>query len=92
MKQKALYRIYNLKTDATFFGISDDAENVCASERFMLDLGMHPCASLQKDYTDTGLELFVIEIVTAADDEKSLTARKAELEKELEARGIEVYR
>lgn len=58
-----IYRIFNLKTDETFLGKCQNTDSVCASERFKLDLGLHPCQSLQKDYSETGLELFTIEVM-----------------------------
>ena len=91
MNKKTLYRIYNLKTDASYFGISSKG-NVCAQERFSLDLGMHPCRTLQDDYTKTGLELFVIETIKESDETEELVTLKAELEKQLEDKGITVYR
>lgn len=92
MNKKTLYRIYNLKTDASYFGISSSKGNVCAQERFSLDLGMHPCRTLQDDYTKTGLELFVIETIKESDETEELVTMKAELEKQLEDKGITVYR
>ncbi len=92
MNGKTLYRIYNLKTDASYFAISGSNGNVCAQERFRLDLGMHPCKSLQDDYTKTGLELFVIETIKESDESEELVTLKAELEKQLEDKGIDIYR
>ena len=91
MNMKTLYRIYNLKTDASYFAISSSG-NICAQERFRLDLGMHPCKSLQDDYTKTGLELFVIETIKESDETEELITLKAKLEKQLEDKGIDIYR
>ncbi len=45
----------NLKTDRVFLFFSHDVKKDCVSMRFSLDLGMHPCRSLQEDYSNTGL-------------------------------------
>lgn len=86
----AIYRIYNLRTDMTYLGKTDDSEGICASERFRLDLGMHACSSLQKDYTETGLELFVIEIIKECAHEELGTAFE-KIKKEYSERGISFY-
>ena len=61
-KIKAIVKIQNLKTDEIYLLKSNDAVKSFKDERFKLDLGMHESSSLQKAYTDLGLELFVIEI------------------------------
>ncbi|MGP1419754.1 MAG: hypothetical protein ACTTJZ_08155 [Sphaerochaetaceae bacterium] len=55
-----IIEIRNLLTDQCLYLASDDTFADCAKVRFMLDLGTHPCKSLQADYTATGLELFEI--------------------------------
>ena len=85
-----VYRIYNLKTDMTYLGVSDDVENVAAKERFSLDLGMHPCSSLQDDYTKTGLELFVIEIMATCPQDGLETCRDG-IRMRLESTGCRFY-
>lgn len=55
-----IIEIRNLLTDQCLYLASDDTFADCAKARFMLDLGVHPCKSLQADYTATGLELFEI--------------------------------
>ena len=50
------------------------------------------CRILQDDYTKTGLELFVIETIKESDETEELVTLKAELEKQLEDKGITVYR
>ena len=50
------------------------------------------CRTLQDDYTKTGLELFVIETIKESDETEELVTLKAELEKQLEDKGITVYR
>ncbi len=65
-----IYRIRNLKTDAVYYAKCDDVTSIAAKERFRLDLGMHQCAPLQKDYSETGLELFVIEVVCECSEDE----------------------
>ena len=38
--------------------------------RFKLDMGMHPCKSLQDDYTNTGLEVFRFDTVEETTDKE----------------------
>lgn len=64
----------NLKTDQVYLFYAKDIKQECVSMRFMLDLGNHPCKSLQEDYTNTGLEVFRFDTVLE-------TADPAELEK-----------
>ncbi len=87
----ALYRIYNLKTDQTYYNVSDDSESVCAEERFRLDLGMHECRKLQEDYTATGLELFVIEVLETGSDPARLEKLCQEKKAEAESNGLPLY-
>ena len=58
MKQSGVVEIRNLKTDKVWLFWADDIAQESARQRFRLDLGMHECPSLQKDYTETGLEVF----------------------------------
>ena len=87
----ALYQIYNLKTDKTYLNISNDPESVCASERFKLDLGMHPCTSLQDDYTTTGLEVFVIEVLETFEDKDVAKEKLEEVKAEKLSQGLDFY-
>ena len=73
-KEMGIFRIYNLKTDKSYFGITKDIIKTRAEQRFMLDLGAHPNHELQKDYTATGLELFVIDLVSKCEKEDMLNA------------------
>lgn len=72
LKARGIYIIRNLKSDQVYLGKSENLLKSMSDERFRLDLGMHPCASLQEDYTKTGLELFVIEPVKEAGAEDDL--------------------
>ncbi|MBQ0071099.1 MAG: hypothetical protein KBS81_04480, partial [Spirochaetales bacterium] len=65
-KIRGIVIIRNLKTDEVFLMKTEDAVKSYKDERFKLDLMMHPNKSLQKAYTDLGLELFTIEIETEA--------------------------
>lgn len=63
----------NLKTDQVYLFYAEDIAKECVDMRFKLDMGMHPCESLQKDYTETGLEVFRFDTV-------EITDRKTRLE------------
>ena len=58
----------NLKTDRVYLFFSEDIPKDCAAMRFTLDLGLHPCQSLQKDYTETGLEVFRFDTLETTED------------------------
>ena len=77
-KIRAIVKIHNLKTDEIYLLKSEDAVKSFKDERFKLDLGMHKSASLQKAYTELGLELFTIEIDIEASAEDNLDALLAE--------------
>lgn len=72
LKARGIYIIRNLKSDQVYLGKSENLLKSMSDERFRLDLGMHPCASLQEDYAKTGLELFVIEPLKEAGSEDDL--------------------
>lgn len=72
MKKSGVVEIRNLKTDRIWLFWADDYTTDCASQRFKLDLGMHECASLQKDYTEIGLEVFRFDIVEETSDKNRL--------------------
>lgn len=68
-----LYRgilcIRNLLTDTCWLSTSHDLGKDIQANRFHLDLGIHPCRSLQEDYAATGLEPFIIEPVALLDED-----------------------
>lgn len=72
MKQSGVVEIRNLKTDKVWLFWADDVAQESASQRFKLDLGMHECATLQKDYTETGLEVFRFDLVEETSDRSRL--------------------
>ena len=74
MKQSGVVEIRNLKTDKVWIFWADDYTSDCAAQRFKLDLGMHECASLQHDYTETGLEVFRFDLVEETADKTRLEA------------------
>jgi len=74
VKQSGVVEIRNLKTDKVWLFWADDVAQESASQRFKLDLGMHECASLQKDYTETGLEVFRFDLVEETSDKSRLDA------------------
>ncbi|MCR5732952.1 MAG: hypothetical protein K6G51_08445 [Sphaerochaetaceae bacterium] len=86
-----IYRIYNLKTDKSYLSVTKDIIKTRAEERFKLDLGMHPCKSLQDDYTKIGLELFVIELVKEENDESKFEALLEAVKQEYINSKIELY-
>lgn len=72
MKKSGVVEIRNLKTDRIWLFWADDYTTDCASQRFKLDLGMHECASLQKDYTEIGLEVFRFDLVEETSNKNRL--------------------
>lgn len=91
-KVRGIISIRNLKTGRTFLEKTEDAVRAFRDERFRLDLGTHPTASLQAEYTALGLELFSIDLETEADEGEDLDEL---LERRMEAyreSGTELYR
>ena len=72
MKKSGVVEIRNLKTDRIWLFWADDYTTDCAAQRFKLDLGMHECGSLQKDYTEIGLEVFRFDLVEQTTDKNRL--------------------
>ncbi len=70
--KSAIVEIRNLKTDRCYLFYADDAQSEIVSQRFNLDLGIHPCTELQSDYTKTGLEVFRFDIVEETSDPSHL--------------------
>ena len=79
-KQSGVVALRNLKTDKVYLFFSNDIKKDCVDMRFKLDLGMHPCASLQKDYSETGLEVFRFDTLELTVDEGRLDALKEGLD------------
>lgn len=75
-RQSGVVALRNLKTDMVYMFFSRDIKKDCVDMRFKLDLGMHPCASLQRDYTQTGLEVFRFDTVELTEDEGRLEELK----------------
>ncbi len=74
--QSGVVALRNLKTDMVYMFFSHDIKRDCVDMRFKLDLGMHPCASLQRDYFQTGLEVFRFDTVELTEDEGRLDVLK----------------
>lgn len=74
--ESGIVALRNLKTDRVFLFFSNDIKKDCVDMRFKLDLGMHPCKSLQSDYTATGLEVFRFDTVMLTDDPSKLSEVK----------------
>ena len=79
-KQSGVVALRNLKTDKVYLFFSNDIKKDCVDMRFKLDLGMHPCASLQNDYSETGLEVFRFDTLELTEDEGRLDALKEGLD------------
>ncbi|MBQ2049722.1 MAG: hypothetical protein II493_04855 [Spirochaetales bacterium] len=73
-KEAGVVALRNLKTDKVYLFYSEDIKKDCVNMRFQLDLGMHPCKSLQEDYTRTGLEVFRFDTIELTKDEGRLAA------------------
>jgi len=73
-ENKGVVALRNLTTDRVYLFYSEDIKKDCVDMRFQLDLGMHPCAELQKDYAETGLEVFRFDTVELTDDKGRLEA------------------
>ncbi|MBQ6672256.1 MAG: hypothetical protein IKR80_03000 [Spirochaetales bacterium] len=71
-RQSGIVALRNLKTDRVYLFYSDDIRKDCIDMRFKLDMGMHPCRSLQADYTETGLEVFRFDTVEYTTDKGRL--------------------
>lgn len=89
---RGVIAIRNLRTGRTYLEKTEDAVKAFSSERFSLDLAMHPCTELQEEYASLGLELFTIELDTEADDGDDLDALLEKRRRQLEAEGISLYR
>ncbi len=90
-KEAGVYAVRNLRTDMTYLGTTEDIIKTRADERFSLDLGIHPCARLQEDYSKTGLELFTIDLVRKKEDGQDLSALLEMTKKEYLDKGITLY-
>lgn len=53
----------NLKTDEKHYYEAPDAQKEIVNMRFQLDMGIFPDKKLQKEYTETGLEVFRFDII-----------------------------
>ena len=71
-KRRGIVKITNMLTGRVYLTKSKDTWKTYQDLRFQLDMGMHPCASLQDDYEKTGLELFNIETDVLAKEGESL--------------------
>ena len=79
-KESGVVALRNLKTDKVYLFFSQDIKKDCVDMRFKLDLGMHPCMSLQKDYTETGLEVFRFDTVMLTEDAGELENMKKKMD------------
>lgn len=89
---RGLISIRNLLSGKVYLTATEDAVNDITEERFSLDLGSHRSSELQKDYSETGLELFSIDLEKEAGSDEDLRALLERTEKEYKDRGISLYR
>ncbi|MCF0237166.1 MAG: hypothetical protein HUK24_01095 [Sphaerochaetaceae bacterium] len=85
--ESGIVALVNLKTDKTFFFFSKNINNDIVNMRFSLDLGLHKCINLQKDYSQIGLEVFRFDTVEITEDEQRLNFWKEKAKEE----GKELY-
>ena len=71
---RGIISIRNLRSGRMLLLATEDAVASFPQERFALDLGMHRARELQKDYEETGLELFSIDLDTEAGGDADLAA------------------
>lgn len=90
-KIRAVVSIRNLKNDKYYLYKSTDSVKSYSDERFKLDLGIHPNSALQSEYSSLGLELFVIEIDTEAEDEENLDELLEKRKSFYRGRGKKLY-
>ena len=75
---RGILRIRNLLTGRCYLTKSEDFVKSLKEIRFSLDLGFFENDELQKDYEETGLELFSIESVFVAENGEDLDVLLAE--------------
>ncbi len=69
---RGILSITNLSTGRIYLAETEDAVASFRSERFSLDLGMHRNRELQREYSETGLELFSIDLDAEAGESQDL--------------------
>ncbi len=90
-KIRAVCRIKNLKTDEIYLYSTRDAVKSYSDERFKLDLGIHESKRLQSEYSALGLELFIIEIDTEAEEKEDLDALLEKRKNFYLSSGVKLY-
>lgn len=88
---RGILRIRNLLTGKCYLVKSEDFVKSLKDIRFALDLGFFESDELQKDYEETGLELFAIESECTAEPGEDLDDLLEKKIKEYEEREIELY-
>ena len=83
---------YGIFSGRTYLEKTEDAVRAFRDERFRLDLGTHPTASLQAEYTALGLELFSIDLETEADEGEDLDELLEKRKEAYRESGTELYR
>ena len=88
---RGIISIRNLRSGRMLLLATEDAVASFPQERFALDLGMHRARELQKDYEETGLELFSIDLDTEAGGDAGLAALLAERKAYWQGKGVSLY-
>lgn len=89
---RGILSIKNMLTGRTYLTATEDAVADIKKERFALDLGSHVSDELQKDYSETGLELFSIDLEIEAGPDDDLKALLDKTAREYTEKGISLYR
>ena len=89
---RGILSIRNLLTGRVYLAATEDAVKDIQKERFALDLGSHGSEELQKDYSETGLELFSIDLEREAGPDEDLAELLEKAAGEYIAEGISLYR
>ena len=58
-----VYRVTHRPSGRSLLGVSPHAEGMLNRIRFQLDLGAHPLAALQRDWTADGAAVFTFELL-----------------------------
>ena len=86
-----IIKIENMLTGNFLLAKSIDCIADCRKIRFSLDLGAYPQYALQKDYEETGLELFDISIAAEANKKEDLDDLLETTKTLLEKKGKKSY-
>ena len=88
---RGILRVRNLLTGRCYLTKSEDFVKSLKDIRFSLDLGFFENDELQKDYEETGLELFSIESVFVAENGEDLDPLLEKYTSEYREKNIPLY-